>query len=148
MFADPSTDRSGSPRPNITVAAVCLLDDDRVLTVRKRNTSAFMLPGGKPEPGESTADTAVREVGEELGILLHHADLTLMGTWATDAANEPDTDLASTVYRARWTGTPVAAREIQELRWVPLSIDPDRSPVRLAPLLVAVLPRLRGIGTV
>ncbi|BDH55285.1 hypothetical protein [Tsukamurella sp. PLM1] len=36
----------------LTVAAVCFRDQTgRVLTVRKRGTDAFMLPGGKLEPG-------------------------------------------------------------------------------------------------
>lgn len=130
----------------ITVAAVCLLDGDRVLTVRKRGTSRFMLPGGKPEPGETPAEAAVREVGEELGIDLRPVDLTLLGEWATDAANEPDTDLVSTVYRSRWIGTPVAAREIEELRWIQVTGDPG-SPLSLAPLLEAVLPTLRDAAT-
>lgn len=35
----------------IEVSAVCLFDDSgRVLTVRKRGTSGWMLVGGKPEP--------------------------------------------------------------------------------------------------
>lgn len=134
---------TGTARPAITVSTVCLLTGDRVPTVRKRGTSAFMLPGGKPEPGEGTAEAAVREVGEELGILLQLRDLTLIGEWTTDAADEPDTDLFSTVYRARWSGVPVAAREIEELRWIPLIGDPEPSPWPLAPLLIAVLPIMR-----
>lgn len=34
------------------IAAACLLDaQGRLLLVRKRGTRAFMLPGGKHEPG-------------------------------------------------------------------------------------------------
>ncbi|MGP9650592.1 NUDIX domain-containing protein [Glutamicibacter sp. AOP38-B1-38] len=39
----------------------------QVLAVRKRGTATFMVPGGKPEPGESPLDAGVREVSEELG---------------------------------------------------------------------------------
>jgi len=46
----------------IRVSAVVLRNAaGEVLTVRKRNTSRFMLPGGKPDPGETPAETAVRE---------------------------------------------------------------------------------------
>ncbi|MCU1568948.1 MAG: hydrolase, partial [Pseudarthrobacter sp.] len=38
----------------IVVSAVCVFDDlGRLLTVRKRGTSMFMHPGGKPEAGEA-----------------------------------------------------------------------------------------------
>ena len=53
----------------IRVAAVVFRDGEgRVLTVRKRGTERFMLPGGKPEAGEEFIDTAAREVDEELGL--------------------------------------------------------------------------------
>ncbi|WP_408626054.1 NUDIX domain-containing protein, partial [Burkholderia cenocepacia] len=48
----------------ITVSAVCFSRDGRILTVRKRGTSMFMLPGGKPEGDESAAECAAREVHE------------------------------------------------------------------------------------
>ena len=54
---------------SITVAAIAFVRaDGRVLTVRKRGTSRFMLPGGKPEAGEQPMDTAVREIQEEVSV--------------------------------------------------------------------------------
>ncbi|MCL3776712.1 MULTISPECIES: NUDIX domain-containing protein [unclassified Actinomyces] len=51
--------RTGGP---IRVSAVVILDAaGRLLTVRKRGTSRFMFPGGKPEPAETPEHTAVRE---------------------------------------------------------------------------------------
>src|SRR5690606_39457168 len=55
----------------IRVSAVVLRDGaGRVLTGRKRGTARFMFPGGKPEPGETPAQTAVRETREERGVEL------------------------------------------------------------------------------
>ncbi|KNX38656.1 NUDIX hydrolase [Luteipulveratus halotolerans] len=124
-----------------TVAAVCFLDaDQRLLTVRKQGTHMFMLPGGKLEPGESAAAAAVREIGEEVGIVLTEADLEPVGVWVADAANEPGATIHSTVFRAPLTGTPAAAGEIAELRWVQLPVTDTTG---LAPLLSAhVLPAL------
>lgn len=90
-----------------------------MLTVRKRGTSVFMLPGGKPEPGESAVETAVREIEEELGITLDAADLRPLGSWETDAANEPGHLLRATVFETgRLDLDPAPRGEIVELEWV------------------------------
>ncbi|MBB5433856.1 NUDIX hydrolase [Nocardiopsis composta] len=107
------------PRTVLHVAAVCFEDDrSRVLTVRKRGTDAFMLPGGKLEPGETPAEAAVREVREEIGVELAPADLTPLGAWTAPAANEPDTGVSATVFTAPLTRLPAPAREIAESRWI------------------------------
>ncbi|WP_107766416.1 NUDIX hydrolase [Nocardioides terrigena] len=101
------------------VAAVAFVRDGHVLTVRKRGTSRFMLPGGKLEPGESAYDAAVREIREEVGLVVD--DLTLLGEFTADAANEPGHLVESTVYVASLPLTasgarvePTAAGEIAE----------------------------------
>ena len=112
----------------------------QLLTVRKRGTSRFMLPGGKLDPGETAELAAVREVAEEIGVALTTEDLHLLGTFDEDAANEADTRVAATVYTAWLPSVPQVAREIEELRWQPLA----ESPPDLAPLLLRqVLPALR-----
>lgn len=125
----------------IRVAAVVLRrPDGDVLTVRKRGTSRFMLPGGKPEPGESPAETAVREAAEEVGIALDLERMELLGRFEAPAANEPDHLLVSTVYTHPLESTPRVAGEIAELRWQsPTDLRDD-----LAPMLVQnVFPALR-----
>jgi 8-oxo-dGTP pyrophosphatase MutT (NUDIX family) len=125
----------------IRVSAVVLRDDaGRVLTVRKRGTARFMLPGGKPEAGETAAETAVREAREELGVQLDPSLLTPLGVFHSAAANEPGHLLESAVF----THPPVViagpAAEIAELRW----LDPAAElPGDLAPMLqFNVLPAL------
>lgn len=122
----------------IVVAAVAFTRDGRVLTVRKRGTTMFMLPGGKLEPGESAAAAARREVAEEIGIEV--TDLELLGEFTADAANEPGHVVVSTVYRAELGAEPAATGEIAELRWSPL----DTATSDIAPLLREhVMPALR-----
>lgn len=133
----------------IVVSAVVLRDEaGRILTVRKRGTDRFMLPGGKPEPGETPLETAVREVGEELQITLNPDDLALIGVVRAAAANEAGFQVEGTTYRAL---LPVvaddlaAAAEIEEIRWLDVTVEP--LPDDLAPMLVEqVLPMLLHMG--
>jgi 8-oxo-dGTP pyrophosphatase MutT (NUDIX family) len=124
---------------HIVVAAVALVRDGHVLTVRKRGTERFMLVGGKLEPGESARDAALRETLEEVGLDVQEA--TLLGEFESEAANEPGHTLHSTVFWIESDAEPVAAGEIAEVRWTPLVDHPDD----LAPMLEHhVLPVLRS----
>lgn len=129
----------------ITVTALCLLDHrGRLLLVRKRGTTLFMQPGGKPEPGETPAQTGVRELSEELGLEVPAADLTLVGTWEGPAANEAETALVATVFLCPLTADPCPAAEIEEFDWLDLDQAQHRSD--LAPLLTDyVVPALLAI---
>ena len=51
----------------MTVKAVCLTDDGRVLLCRNHR-GGWELPGGRPDPGERHEDCVVREVHEETGL--------------------------------------------------------------------------------
>ena len=131
--------------PLIVVSAVTLRDDaGRVLTVRKRGTSMFMQPGGKPEPGETPAQTAIREVAEELGLRLRAADLVETGLFRTAAANEPGYVLEAHVFEhpLDGLGEPTVAAEIEQLRWLDVAAP---CPPDVAPLLREhILPLLRA----
>lgn len=130
------------PGSEIVVSAVVFRDPQgRVLTVRKSGTDKFMFPGGKLEPGESAVDAAVREVGEELAIQVRAADLRPVGTFTSDAANEPGHTVTATVYEHDYVPVADPAAEIAELRWEDLTSE---APYDLAPLLAGqVFPALR-----
>ncbi|GAB3710937.1 NUDIX hydrolase [Mariniluteicoccus flavus] len=126
----------------IRVSAVVLVDDDgRILTVRKRGTHRFMLPGGKPEAGESAAECAARECREEVGAVLDPAALRHLGRYTSDAANESDHRVEAEVFSHAAPTSVARAGEIDEVRWL------DRSaplPDDLAPLLLDLLPVLES----
>lgn len=133
--------RDNPAKDLIVVSAVCVYDDaGRLLTVRKRGTDKFMHPGGKPEPGETAAETAARELAEEVGIELAATELLPLGTWLAAAANEAATDIEATVFTAPGTWTAHPSAEIAEIRWLDLGAE---LPDDLAPLLTDhVLPLL------
>ncbi len=132
------------PSEVIIVSGVVLLSDDgSLLTVRKRGTGRFMLPGGKPESGEDALAAAVRECREEIGVELDPAALTLVGTFRADAANEPGLEVVGTIFQHPAPADVAPAAEIAELRW----LDPTARPLPsdLAPLLAErVIPALLG----
>lgn len=135
--------------PIISVSTVLLRNSQgQVLTVRKRGTTAFMLPGGKPEPGERPEEAAVREVREELDAILDPSALHPLGVAEAPAANEPGHTVRATIFEHPPVPETTPTAEIEEIRWLdPLSrpLPPD-----LAPLLRdEILPLLtRGVGSV
>lgn len=140
-----ATEPDGSTPPIVVSAAIIRDATGRILLVRKRGTQRFMMPGGKPETGESPLDTVVREIAEEVGIDLDPAALQSWGRIEAIAANEADTVLLADVFDCGTVdgdGSHIAvAAEIDELRWHDVA-DDDRDD--LAPLFVDhVLPVLR-----
>lgn len=130
------------PTTVLKISTACLFNEHgRILVVRKRDTRFFMLPGGKPEPGEIPIQTLKRELHEELGLLMEDSQLQPLGHFQARAANEPDHWVEADVFVGRLTMEANAQGEIEELGWLDLhahQLD------HLAPLLrEQVLPALR-----
>ena len=112
------------------VGAVIRDAGGRLLTVRKRGTQRFMLPGGKREPGEDDLTALARELAEELGVALRSA--TLLGGFEAPAANEAGATVRSHAYLVEIEGDIAIQAEIEELLWMDPAAPPD---VPIAPLL-------------
>jgi 8-oxo-dGTP diphosphatase len=110
----------------ITVSAICFeREDGRVLTVRKRGTDSWMMPGGKPEGDETAAECAVREVLEELGVEIGLDRIEHMGEFETRAANEAGFALHASVFRTRDAIDPEPLAEIEAVRWIDPGVGID-----------------------
>ena len=86
---------------------VLLEREGGILLMRRAGTGffdgLFSLPGGHVEPGESLAQTAVREMREELGIEVDPAGLVTMGV----VHRRSDTNRVDFFLRAKgWSGEP------------------------------------------
>lgn len=121
--------------PDIHVSAAVITDArGRALVVRKRGTQRFMQPGGKPEPGESAAQTLTRELHEELGLRVEESALRPLGVFVSAAANEPSHRVIATAFATTAEPAEVRAQaELAELRWITRA-DVDTLP--MAPLSV------------
>jgi 8-oxo-dGTP diphosphatase len=104
----------------VLVVACALVDaDGRVLLAQrpegKPMAGLWEFPGGKVELGERPEDTLIRELQEELGIVIRQECLAPL-TFASHAY--PDFHLLMPLYVCRrWDGT-VHAKEGQRLVWV------------------------------
>lgn len=113
------------------VAAVILNDAGDTLLVRKRGTTAFMQPGGKPDRDETEVGALEREILEELGCRIEPESCRPLGRFSAPAANEPGWTVEAELFAARLSGEIRLDSEIEEAVW----IDPDAEPLlRLAPL--------------
>jgi len=104
----------------LLVVAAALIDaDDRVLIAQRPEGKALAglweFPGGKLEAGERPEEALIRELREELGIIVKEACLAPL-TFAS--FGYPDFHLLMPLYVCRrWDGF-VQSREGQALKWV------------------------------
>ena len=104
----------------VLVAACALVDaDGRVLLTErpagKSMAGLWEFPGGKIETGERPEETLIRELKEELGIVVREPCLAPL-TFASHSY--PDFHLLMPLYVCRrWEGTAIA-KEGQTLSWV------------------------------
>lgn len=109
---------------------VVLERDGRVLMMRRAGTGffdgLFSLPGGHVEPGESIRATAVREMGEEVGLAVDPDALRTLGVvHRLSDSNRIDFFLAAT----RWSGEPriCEPHKCDRLDWFPRDALPADS---------------------
>lgn len=130
------------PFPPIVVSAVAVLRNRRVLMVTARGRDVLYLPGGKVDPGETSAQAADREAREELGAST--LGLRELFTIRTQAHGEPEgREVWMTVFAAELDREPRPSGEIDSLHWID-GKDAHRCP----PAGVATLEHLRALGLI
>jgi 8-oxo-dGTP diphosphatase len=116
--------------PDPVPTSLCLLTRPSVdgrrevlLGLKKRGfgTGRIVGPGGHVEPGETTAQAAVREVHEETGVRVELADLRESGLVTFRFPARAGWDLSVAVFSAeRFDGEAAESDEIAP-RWYPIS---------------------------
>jgi 8-oxo-dGTP diphosphatase len=104
---------------HITVVTLAHMVDEQLLIVRKKGSKAFILPGGKPEPGETEQETLCREIREELGCGV--AAAVFLGTFHDDVAEMEATRVTVKLYAGQLVGSPRIDAELEEMVWIALN---------------------------
>ncbi len=116
------SEQAGESRHSVSVAAV-VVDDGRVLVVRRRDNGRWEPPGGVLELGESIPEGLRREVYEETGLTVEPDALT--GVYKNLARG-----IVALVFRCHATGGEVTVNdEADAFRW----LDRDELAALVAP---------------
>jgi len=101
---------------HIRKIGLLLIREGRLLVVRKKGGSLWILPGGKPDSTETDEEALRREVLEELGC---HASWTRPYMECTaPAADLEDVMVTVSCHLGELAGNPVPQNEIEEIRWI------------------------------
>ena len=96
---------------------VCI-ENGKILLARSYGKTAWYIPGGKREPGESDAAALLREIREELAVELDPESLSECGQFRSQADGKPaGTEVLLTCYEARYQGVITPSAEIEAVMW-------------------------------
>ncbi|WP_412539994.1 NUDIX domain-containing protein [Longispora sp. K20-0274] len=102
---------SERPKHSVSVAAVVVNDEGRVLVIKRRDNGSWEIPGGILELDESIHDGVRREVLEETGVEIAPERLT--GVYKNLKAG-----VVALVFRARVTGGSIRPTdESEDVAW-------------------------------
>jgi 8-oxo-dGTP diphosphatase len=134
------------PAARIVLVAACALIDPegRILIAQrpagKSMASLWEFPGGKIEPGESPEGAVIREMREELGVVIEPVSLQ---PFAFASHAYPDFHLLMPLFLCRkWQGA-VTAHEGQSIAWV---LPSELSDYPMPPADLPLIPMFQSLG--
>lgn len=106
------------------------IQNKKILSTRSKGKDTYYLPGGKREINESDTDALLREIEEELTVLLDPNSLVFYGEFRAQAHGHPEGTLVNMrCYTGIYTGNIQAAAEIEEIAWLSYADINKISPV-------------------
>ncbi len=110
--------------------ALCIIRDNCLLVLQESDQELYLLPGGRPEAGETPEQALSRELKEELGIDLEPRSLEYLGPFEDAAAGKEEAMVHIELYLGSFSGKMSPCSEVERLVW--FGRDDDRS--KLAPV--------------
>lgn len=107
-------------QPNIIHIAAAIITNysNEMLLVRKQNSRYFMQAGGKIEPSESPIHALIRELHEELQLVIPEQQLSFIGEFSESAANEADHRVHAHLFSMKLAKISINAHaELAEVGW-------------------------------
>jgi 8-oxo-dGTP diphosphatase len=135
------------PLSPLWVAALAMVDQSGRVLMQQRlaggaHGGLWEFPGGKLEEGEAPEQAAVRELAEELGVVIEAADLSPIGFASGRTGAGADRSLVILLYAChRWTGAP-SPHAAAQLAWYDLA---DLEGLAMPPLDYPLAAALRAM---
>jgi 8-oxo-dGTP diphosphatase len=126
----------------IQVAAACILSGPKVLIARRSYgdlAGRWEFPGGKVEPGETSAQALVREIREEMAV-----DITVDSFLMTREYDYPQFHLQMDCFLCTLRSGHMILNSHTGVRWIPLD---DTENIAWVPADEAVYRKLQHSGT-
>lgn len=103
----------------IEVACLVHIEKEQLLLIEsKKNPGIYYMPGGKLEPGETAEHALVRELEEELNIIIDPDTIRHFGDFRAQAVNQPEgVEVLNHCFFADFTGYPKASAEVASFRF-------------------------------
>ncbi len=94
------------------------IKDNRILLTRSYGKDKYYIPGGKRELGETDEQALIREISEELSVIIDKSSLKFIGTFKAQAHGQPEGIFVKmTCYSGDYIGELKASSEIEAIRW-------------------------------
>ena len=126
-----------------------LIENRKLLVVRQRGKDYFIAPGGKLNPGEAPVDALIRELKEELGLVVTSENIKLFGTFYAPSAGQENLILRSDVFFVHTWNDELQLNsndKVNEFKWITTN---DVGTIKIGSIFEhEVLPRLKEQGLI
>lgn len=104
---------------DIYKAGGVIIRDRHFLVTRSAGKDIFIAPGGKLEEGETAVQALVREMEEEVQVIINPVTLEVLGTFTALAAGREGVTLQMDVFVIHdFKGEIKPSSEVEEIKWV------------------------------
>jgi 8-oxo-dGTP diphosphatase len=94
------------------------IKDNAILLTKSYGKDKYYIPGGKRESGETDEQALVREIHEELSVMIDKSSLNFIGVFEAQAHAQPEgIFVRMTCYSGDYLGELRASSEIEAIKW-------------------------------